>query len=170
MKDLFSKRNHRGILDSLLSIIIYFTLTPNKSTELYKLIQEHGLSEHFCFLGPLSFNDVLSYYKSVDLIVFPSRLETFGLPLIEAATIGKPIVAIDLIYAREALQNYKGVSSQLGSDLSRREHHTLLLLVYHHLSLVLFYRILPSQGLLYIHENSLNIEFCHFFAPNSSLV
>ena len=49
-------------------------------------------------------------YKLIDALVFPSTIETFGLPLIEAASMGKPIIASDLDYAREVLGQYKGVS------------------------------------------------------------
>lgn len=97
-------------------ITVYFTIGLNESPELSTLIVDNGLSEHFVFLGPLSLYGVFSYYKTVNLILFPSQLETFGLPLVEAAAMGKPIVAIDLIYAREALQKYEGVSFCKGND------------------------------------------------------
>lgn len=116
----FGYKNHIEIVNALIhmkqsgleykNIIIYFTIPQNSSSELYRIIQKHELLENFYFLGSLSFADVLSYYKSVDLILFPSRLETFGLPLVEAATLGKPIVAIDLMYSREALENYNRVA------------------------------------------------------------
>ncbi len=115
-----SYKNHIEIVNALIymkqhgghhsDIIVYFTIDLDESSELYRIIDENGLNGHFNFLGYLSFNDILSYYKSVNLVVFPSRLETFGLPLIEAAAMGKPIVAIDMMYSREALQNYNNVS------------------------------------------------------------
>jgi glycosyltransferase involved in cell wall biosynthesis len=40
------------------------------------------------------------YYGEVDAVFFPSLLESFGLPLIEAMTAGLPIVCADLPYAR----------------------------------------------------------------------
>lgn len=63
-----------------------------------------------CFDGIIPHNDLLRLYKAVDALVFPSTIETFGLPLIEAASMGKPIIASDLDYAREVLGQYKGVS------------------------------------------------------------
>lgn len=116
----YSYKNHIEIVNALIymkqhgghhtDIIVYFTIDLDESSELYRLIDENGLNGNFIFLGYLSFNDILSYYKSVNLVVFPSRLETFGLPLIEAAAMGNPIVAIDMMYSREALQNYNNVS------------------------------------------------------------
>jgi glycosyltransferase involved in cell wall biosynthesis len=92
------------------NIIFYFTFDLVKSMSLYKLICLYDLKDNFCFLGELSFDEVVGYYQSVNLVVFPSRLETFGLPLIEAATLGKAVVAIDLPYARDALNGYHGAS------------------------------------------------------------
>jgi glycosyltransferase involved in cell wall biosynthesis len=67
------------------------------------------LLDYFEFVGNLDFERVLQYYKSCDLLVFPSFLESFGLPLVEAAKFGKKILAADLDYAREVLAGYDGV-------------------------------------------------------------
>ena len=42
-------------------------------------------------------------------MLFPSYIETFGLPLIEAASFGIPILAADMDYAREVMVDYEGV-------------------------------------------------------------
>ena len=62
------------------------------------------------FLGRMPYADVLSFYKACDALVFPSYIETYGLPLIEAASLGVPIIAADLPYAREVLDGYEGVT------------------------------------------------------------
>ena len=62
------------------------------------------------YLGRISYERVLSMYKSCDALVFPSFIETYGLPLIEAASLGVPIIAADLPYAREVLEGYEGVT------------------------------------------------------------
>lgn len=62
------------------------------------------------FLGKISFSKVYCYYKNVDCLLFPSYMETLGLPLIEAASCGLKIIAADLPYAREVLRGYKGVT------------------------------------------------------------
>jgi glycosyltransferase involved in cell wall biosynthesis len=62
------------------------------------------------FLGKISFSKVIWFYKNVDCLLFPSYMETLGLPLIEAASCGLKIIAADLPYAREVLQGYKGVT------------------------------------------------------------
>ena len=62
------------------------------------------------FLGNLEYEKLLDMYSNVDSMVFPSYLETVGLPLLEAAYFGLPIIASDLPYARETVRDYKGVA------------------------------------------------------------
>ena len=64
----------------------------------------------FQFLGKLSREEVFSYYKSMDCLLFPSKLETWGLPLSEAKSFGKPILSANLPYAKETIGNYEMVS------------------------------------------------------------
>jgi glycosyltransferase involved in cell wall biosynthesis len=51
-------------------------------------------------VGPLSHAECLAEYQSADALIFPSVLESYGLPLVEAMAMGIPIVAADLPYAR----------------------------------------------------------------------
>jgi Glycosyl transferases group 1 len=51
-------------------------------------------------VGFLSSAEMLKIYGSADAIVFLSKAESYGLPLVEAMHIGIPIVAPDLPYAR----------------------------------------------------------------------
>ena len=46
----------------------------------------------------------------MDCLLFPSKLETWGLPLSEAKAYGKPILAANLPYAKETIGNYDFVS------------------------------------------------------------
>lgn len=48
---------------------------------------------------------IMKKYES-DVLIFPSYIESFGLPLIEAAVSGDIILAADTIFARELLKNY----------------------------------------------------------------
>lgn len=53
------------------------------------------------FLGAVPYARVLSYYRSAVALVFPSLLETFGHPLLEAMLASTPILASDLPSFRE---------------------------------------------------------------------
>jgi glycosyltransferase involved in cell wall biosynthesis len=61
------------------------------------------------FIGTIPYNQLLGLYKDVDCLLFPSYIETYGLPLVEAASFGLPIIASDLPYAHEVLESYEGV-------------------------------------------------------------
>ncbi|MFW2851034.1 glycosyltransferase [Sphingomonas sp. TX0543] len=49
-------------------------------------------------------------YEQCDVVLFPSRLETWGLPITEAKGFGKPLLVADLPYAHETVGNYDAVS------------------------------------------------------------
>ena len=94
------------------NLIIHFTFDGNlgnRNIELINLTKKLKVNEHIKFEGKISYGKVLSLYKSCDLMVFPSYIETFGLPLIEAASFGIPILVADINYAREVIGSYKGV-------------------------------------------------------------
>ena len=54
-------------------------------------------------MGVLSHDDVLLLYKKSGALIFPSKLESLGLPLIEARRLGLPILAPELDYVRDVL-------------------------------------------------------------------
>lgn len=52
---------------------------------------------------------LLSMYKAADGLLFPSTIEIIGLPLLEAAAFGLPVLANDLDYVKDVLKNYEGL-------------------------------------------------------------
>lgn len=73
------------------------------------IIENYPL-EQFNFIGKLTREEVFGYYQSMDCLLFPSKLETWGLPLSEAKAFKKPILAANLPYAKETLGDYERVS------------------------------------------------------------
>lgn len=53
------------------------------------------------FIGFISRERLDQLYADVDCLVFPSRVETWGLPISEFAEFGKPMLLADLPYAHE---------------------------------------------------------------------
>lgn len=62
-----------------------------------------GVQERIIFLGELSQDRIGSVLAALDVFVFPSRAETFGLAAVEAAQSAVPVVANDLDVLREVL-------------------------------------------------------------------
>lgn len=54
-----------------------------------------GIAHRVTFAGPLGTDDLASAYASADLLVQPSRVETYGMVVTEALARGVPVVASD---------------------------------------------------------------------------
>jgi glycosyltransferase involved in cell wall biosynthesis len=74
---------------------------PVYAAELRRLTAELGLTARVRFLGPVPYHQILSYYRGALALAFPSLLETFGHPTVEAMLAGTPIVAADIPATRE---------------------------------------------------------------------
>jgi glycosyltransferase involved in cell wall biosynthesis len=71
-------------------------------------VEAKALGGAVILAGQLPREQILGLY-SRSILVFPSRLETFGLPLLEARQAGGWIVASDTPFAREILEGYSRV-------------------------------------------------------------
>ena len=91
-------------------IRIHFTLERENNGDLIHYLRQHHLEEIFVFHGSLPHDQILSMLKSAEALVFPSVIETFGLPLVEAASLGVPVIANDMEYVREVLHGYSGLN------------------------------------------------------------
>jgi glycosyltransferase involved in cell wall biosynthesis len=115
----YKYKNHNIIIEAIKLIVekdpkvrqdIKIIFTLDKESNSNKKVMEYGLEDVFLFIGNQKYEDVLSYYKSSDIVLFPSYIETFGLPLIEASAFGKKIIVSDCSYSREILKNYSLVT------------------------------------------------------------
>lgn len=61
------------------------------------------------FVGCLSREELQRYYDSSDAMIFPSKLETWGLGISEFEATGRPIFIADLPYAHETAGNYSSI-------------------------------------------------------------
>lgn len=71
--------------------------------ELKRLVKVFGLEESFLFLDWV--DETTSFFAALDVYVSPSHSESFGLAILEAMTLGKPIVSTETDGAKELLQN-----------------------------------------------------------------
>ena len=82
--------------------IVGDNLDSKYSGELRRAIECAG--EHASkikLVGTVPYEEIVAWYREASLFVFPSYLETFGHPLIEALASGLPIVAADIPVFRE---------------------------------------------------------------------
>jgi glycosyltransferase involved in cell wall biosynthesis len=61
------------------------------------------------FVGFLDPEEVNAHYGSSDCLIFPSKAETWGLPISEAKEYNKPMLLSDLPYAKETVGKYDKV-------------------------------------------------------------
>lgn len=64
--------------------------------------------ENIEFIGRISIDEVYKYYET-SCLVFPSFIETFGYPLVEARAAGALILASDCEFSHELLDGYENV-------------------------------------------------------------
>lgn len=84
---------------------ILVTIDPSfkEAVPLLEQIQASGLPIHN--LGEIDQAGLREHYASAHAMLFPSRSETFGNPLVEAIGFGLPVIAPDVGYARAVLAN-----------------------------------------------------------------
>ncbi|MDP3809768.1 MAG: glycosyltransferase [Hydrogenophaga sp.] len=74
---------------------------PELVHALERATQDHGLQ--ITNLGVVSLAEIEHCYQRSRALIYPSTLESFGLPLIEAAALGLPILASELDYVRDVV-------------------------------------------------------------------
>lgn len=71
-------------------------------------IQTQGLSQSISITGYIPRTEVFALLSCADLFLFPSETETQGLVLLEAMSVGVPVVAADAMGAGEVLRDGRG--------------------------------------------------------------
>jgi glycosyltransferase involved in cell wall biosynthesis len=89
---------------SALKLVLTFDGSENRYAK--RLVRRYSHLRNVVFLGLVPHATVQGMYKSCDVVVFPSKLETWGLPISEAKKFGKIVLAADLPYAHESVGDY----------------------------------------------------------------
>ena len=79
--------------DARLLIIGGSSGADHHTTQVRELVDELGLSDRVDFVAPQPHHTLSSYYRAADVVMVPSRSESFGLVALEAAACGIPVVA-----------------------------------------------------------------------------
>lgn len=78
-----------------------WTTDPDYHGELHDRARALGVGDRFVTMGPVPYQQIAALYRGARALVFPSHLETFGHPLLEAMTLETPVVASDIPAFRE---------------------------------------------------------------------
>ena len=70
------------------------------------VVNKYNYLENINFVGLIKRTEVFDYYNKADFLIFPSKLESWGLPITEFKLFNKPLILANLAYAKETLGSY----------------------------------------------------------------
>jgi glycosyltransferase involved in cell wall biosynthesis len=103
--NFWKHKNHDGLLQALrilrdehniqIDVVLTGFPMPNGYPVESKAI-EYGISSSIHILGHVKIEDLAVLYRRARMLIFPSRFEGFGIPLVEAMASGCPIAAANV--------------------------------------------------------------------------
>lgn len=85
---------------------VYLTIDGSENLYSKEIIEKYKNLKCIEFLGLIPREKVFENYSRVECLIFPSKLETWGLPISEFKQFNKPIILSDLPYAHETVGNF----------------------------------------------------------------
>jgi glycosyltransferase involved in cell wall biosynthesis len=85
---------------------VYITIDGKENRYSAGIIHKYKGYEQIEFIGLITRSEVYELYNKSDCLIFPSTLETWGLPITEFKHFKKIILLADLPYAHETLGDY----------------------------------------------------------------
>ena len=89
---------------------VVLTLSGRENRYTRWLHRRWGGVESVDFAGYMSRERLYGYYRAAQCLVFPSKVETWGLPISEFGDTGKPMLLADLPYAHGTAAGYPAVA------------------------------------------------------------
>ncbi|WP_100278065.1 glycosyltransferase [Mariprofundus aestuarium] len=125
-------KNHKRLIEAWTILAekrifpsLCLTLDAKRSPDLCTWIsaeaEEYGLN--VAIIGECSHDEVQRLYRQSAAVIYPSLFESFGLPLVEAATVGLPILASNSSYVTDviwATDHFDALSSHSIADAVSR--------------------------------------------------
>tara|TARA_Y100001936_G_scaffold103059_1_gene101377 strand:- start:1858 stop:3075 length:1218 start_codon:yes stop_codon:yes gene_type:complete len=87
---------------------------PSEQRRITKMVKELGLTNRVLFVEPQPHEKLVYWYRAADVLLMPSRSESFGLVALEAAACGLPVVASEVGGLQTIVEN--GLSGYLIND------------------------------------------------------
>jgi len=94
--------------------------------KLLKQIESLGLQQDVIFAGYVSETDLAKIYNAVDLFVFPSLYEGFGMPPLEAMACGTPVITSNTSSLPEVVGNAAIITDPYDTEGLAEKMYTLL--------------------------------------------
>lgn len=89
---------------------VHLTVKGDENTYAQWLHRRWGHQQSLHFMGFVSRTQLEDYYAGSDCLIFPSKAESWGLPITEFSAYGKPMLLADLPYAHDTAAGSKCVS------------------------------------------------------------
>ena len=103
-----------------------FSKESSYYVSLIKIIKENNLESKILFLGHIDDEELCYLYKRAKMLVYPSLLEGFGFPILEAMDAGLPVITSNV----SSLQEVAGDSAVLVDPYSIEEIGGAMYLLY----------------------------------------
>jgi len=87
-------------------VLVYSTNLDNYE-KAFRSKLDNKYNERVKFLGYVTREDLMMYYRNCNIFVAPSLSESFGLIFVEAMSWGKPVVACDVCAISEVIEDGK---------------------------------------------------------------
>lgn len=85
---------------------VWLTIDGSENKYACELKDKYNELKTIRWMGLMPRDELIEKYGEADCMIFPSMLETWGLPISEFKETGKPMILADLPYAHEALAEY----------------------------------------------------------------
>lgn len=92
------------------NIEVKLTIDGSESSYSRKIVKKYKAIPTIHFCGLLPKEEVQTSYQETDCLIFPSRLETWGLPISEFKPFNKPIIVADEPYSHESVEGCQCVA------------------------------------------------------------
>jgi glycosyltransferase involved in cell wall biosynthesis len=98
----------KNTVDDDFRVLLTLNGTENKyASDIYK---KYRNEENIEFLGLIPHNELMKLFEDSNCLIFPSRLETWGLAISEYSILNKPMLLADLPYAHNTARGSKKTS------------------------------------------------------------
>lgn len=113
VSDIYVQKNLHTLIEALPAVVVHYPklrlviagreIDGVYSARVRGLVDRLGLACNVHFLGSVPSSQLVDLYRTATLFVFPSQVETFGNPLVEAMASGCAIVSADTAAMPEVL-------------------------------------------------------------------